>query len=564
MIGALVASFPRKPRLHLKAQKRENLFPNHMSLVNRCQKVCAGARGPGYLESDTLNVYDAATSYFLALMGIYTFRWRLGRLYFGECLTILRTLGLHKPKGQSFTQLGTLPTAVGSHQRSLDSNGTDQHVDNITLEMGRRIFWTMFVSVKSMEQLGANFGELVIPPPTHTEPYPPLPAEVDDFCIYPTHTEPQPAGLVPIISGFNANVRVYCSYNALATMEMAWGIDAIVDWDRQKRVLHESLSRCKDAMTDLPQELTVPTNTFDTPNHQANQGGFYPAFAQPHLGRDPAASLMSPSSRPSTEQSAEERRSSQYEIQKANIYASSLATRSYLVEKYWNLCEAHQRSKSQNPSSMPSSPGAGVTAAGIDGMVPQVPTSHYDMVESEFREERENIVKDLLVVLGSIDQVNMEPNADSFVSLCNLGSKTITDSIADDEDSVNRQYTARSARSAQGPTGDASAGILERLPQDSDEAGTGQPGQQRRRSARGRGCRASDLGRLEGVSDEICATRRLAWFVVSSCFGGACLRRMRMRLFDARYPGAQREFCMRTMAMVQRRNARETTMLFWL
>lgn len=38
------------------------------------------------------------------------------------------------------------------------------------------------------------------------------------------------------------------------------------------------------------------------------------------------------------------------------------------------------------------------------------------MTEHEFREERETIVKDLLVVLSSIQQVNMEPNADSFVS----------------------------------------------------------------------------------------------------------------------------------------------------
>lgn len=412
MIGALVASFPRKPRLHLKAQKRENMFPNHMSLVQRCQKVCAAARGPGYLESDNLNVYDAATSYFLALTGVYTFRWRLGRLYFGECLTILRTLGLHKAKVQSYAQLGSLPTAMGSH-----SNGTDhahEHsVDNITLEMGRRIFWTMFVSLKSMEQLGANFGELVIPPPTHSEPYPPLPAEVDDFCIYPTHTEQQPSGLVPVISGFNANVRVYCSYNTLATMEMAWGIDAIVDWDRQKRVMHESLRRCKEAMSNLPAELSLRTD-IGTPSQQ--NGGFYPAFAlQPHIGRDPAQSLMSPSSRTMTEQNAEERRRTQQEIQKANIYASSLATRSYLVEKYWNLCEAHHRSR-QSPNSLPSSPGAGITAAGIDKMVPQIPSSHYDMIEHEMRDERESIVKDLLTVLGSIDQVNMEPNADSFVS----------------------------------------------------------------------------------------------------------------------------------------------------
>ncbi|KXT02383.1 hypothetical protein AC578_237 [Pseudocercospora eumusae] len=416
MIGALVASFPRKPRLHLKAQKRENMFPNHMSLVQRCQKVCAVARGPGYLESDHLNVYDAATSYFLALTGVYTFRWRLGRLYFGECLTILRTLGLHKAKAQSYARLGSLPTAVGSHSNNNGLENGNNELDNITLEMGRRIFWTMFVSVKSMEQLGASFGELVIPPPTHTEPYPPLPTEVDDFCIYPTHTEQQPAGLVPMIAGFNANVRVYSSYNALATMEMAWGIDAVVDWDRQKRVLHESLRRCKEAMSNLPAEITVQTNG-GTPN-QSN--GFYPAFAQPHLGRDPAQSLMSPSSRVTAEQSPEDRRRSQHEIQKANIYASSLATRSYLVEKYWNLCEAHQRSKQSQPGSLPSSPGIGVMAAGIDSMVPQMPTSHYDMIESEMREERESIVKDLLIVLGSIDQVNMEPNADSFVSHAHL------------------------------------------------------------------------------------------------------------------------------------------------
>lgn len=410
MIGALVASFPRKPRLHLKAQRRENLFPNHMSLVHRCQKVCASARGPGYLESESLNVYDAATSYFLALLGVYTFRWRLGRLYFGECLTILRTLGLHKPKGQTATQLGTLPAAMGSHH---SGNGESGHeIDNITLEMGRRIFWTMFVSVKSMEQLGARFGELIIPPPTHSEPYPPLPAEVDDFCIYPTHTEQQPAGLVPMIAGFNANVRVYSAYNPLATTELAWGIDAVVDWERQKRVLHESLHRCKSAMTGLPEELIVRnTSGFGGPPTTDNNS-FYPGFGHPQFNRDPAQSLMSPSSRSSMEQSPEERRRSQYEVQKANIYASSLATRSYLVDKYWNLCDAHQRARS---SSQPNSPSRGITASGIDGMVPQNGNGQYEPIEVEMRKERESIVRDLLVVLGSIDQVNMEPSADSFV-----------------------------------------------------------------------------------------------------------------------------------------------------
>ena len=229
MIGALVSSFPRKPRLHLKAARKENMFPNHMSLVHRCQQVCALARGPGYLESDNLSVYDAATSYFLGLMGLYTFRYRLGRLYFGECLTIIRTLSLHKAKDLSYTQLGVLPALVGSHNANHDGP-RDQPADNITVEMGRRIFWTVFVGVKTFQQLGASFSELVIPPATPSEPYPPLPAEIDDFCIYPTHNEPQPPGLVPMMAGFNANVKVYRSYDPLATMELAWGIDAVVDW----------------------------------------------------------------------------------------------------------------------------------------------------------------------------------------------------------------------------------------------------------------------------------------------------------------------------------------------
>ena len=412
-MGALVSSFPRKPRLHLKAQRRENLFPNHMSLVNRCQKICSLARGPGYLESDNLSVYDAATSYFLALTGVYTFKWRQGRLYFGECLTILRTLGLHKSKEQTYTRLGSLASAVGSHGADHEGN-REQAVDNITLEMGRRIFWTMFVSVRSMQQLGAEFGELVIATPTSPDPYPPLPAELDDFCIYPTHNDPQPAGLLPMLAGFNANVRVYCSCTPLATMEMAWGVDVVVDWERQKRVLGESLRRCKDSISQLPPQLTVypRAEPYGAPN-QHSRPGLYPNFAHPYMSKDPALSLMSPTHRTDDQQSPEQRREMQHEIQKANIYASSLSTRSYIVEKYWNLRDACDRSRA---SSHPNSPGAGITAVGIDGLVPRPPTSNPDSVDQEMQREREKIVRDLLVVLSSIDEVNMEPNADSFVS----------------------------------------------------------------------------------------------------------------------------------------------------
>jgi hypothetical protein len=43
-----------------------------------------------------------------------------------------------------------------------------------------------------MQQIGGSFGELLIPPPTKTEPYPPLPLEVDDEYIFEQGFHPQP------------------------------------------------------------------------------------------------------------------------------------------------------------------------------------------------------------------------------------------------------------------------------------------------------------------------------------------------------------------------------------
>lgn len=144
MIGALVASFPRKPRLHLKAQHREHLFPNSMSLVDRCHKVAVEARGAGYLDKD-LSVYDAVTSYFLGLAGAYTFQWKQTRLYFGETLTIARVLGAHKLKDPGLLSVGALPAAFGGGVSTFETQ--PQQVDFIRQEIGRRVFWVMFVGI---------------------------------------------------------------------------------------------------------------------------------------------------------------------------------------------------------------------------------------------------------------------------------------------------------------------------------------------------------------------------------------------------------------------------------
>ena len=146
MIAALVASFPRKPRLHLKTQTRRE-YPSHLSLVDKCREVCAQARGPGYLDRPSLNVYDACTSYFLGLTGAYVFQWRQLRLYLAECLTIIRALGLHKAESQGYTYLGSVPSALGSDGPNFDGS-SDFKLDHITEQIGRRVFWTVFVGVR--------------------------------------------------------------------------------------------------------------------------------------------------------------------------------------------------------------------------------------------------------------------------------------------------------------------------------------------------------------------------------------------------------------------------------
>ena len=359
------------------------------------------ARGPGYLDKE-LTIYDAATSYLQGLIGSYTFNWRQCRLYFGECLTISRTIGLHKPIGQTYARSGSLSTIINTNGRDFDG-GQEQGVDFVAQELARRLFWVVFVGVKSMQQLGVSFGELVMPPATPSEPYPPLPLEVDDAYIFPTHIVPQPPGMISELAGFNANVRVYSTYNSLCTMEMAYGIDEIFDWDRQKRVLDQCLRAAKCALDGVPRELMLRPGTGPDEMTQDNQ---YPPPAPeyPELGD------LGQYHSDDVGETPEERRRLQYEIQKANIYASQLGTRSYIVEKYWNLYDAHNSIKSGANSAV-NSPG--IVAAGLDGQLPS--TGTFDMTEQEMAKEREDIIKDLLIVLGMISQVNMEPNGGSFV-----------------------------------------------------------------------------------------------------------------------------------------------------
>ena len=370
MVGCLVASDPRRPRQHLHAQNMSNLFPHSMSLMERCHKIAVEARGPGYLDRD-FTVYDAAISYLQGLTGAYTFHWRQARIYFGQCLTISRVIGLDVARGP-LSSLGTL-------------NGQELAVDMITQELGRRLFWTVFVTIRSLTQIGMSFRELILPPPTSSEPYPPLPLDLDDEHILPSHTNPQRAGLLSEIVGFNFNVRVSLSYMSYSAFEAAYGMDVVQDWEHQSKMLSQCLRQVKSSLDALPPELSLQPGSEPAEPKVEHQylpvgGGGYDNH---HLGQFPEEALKI----------IAERKKVQYEIQKANIYSTQLSVRSYLVEKYWNLHDARR-----------------VTAG--DGLELQ----QDDVLDQEMADERESVVRDLLTLLSTLTQASVELNEHSFVS----------------------------------------------------------------------------------------------------------------------------------------------------
>jgi hypothetical protein len=87
------------------------------------------------------------------------------------------------------------------------------------------------------------------------------------------------------------------------------------------------------------------------------------------------------------------------------------------VEKYWTL-EAVYKDMNAASTETISLNSPGLIASGLDGLLSkQSGPSRYDGIEINITEERETVVKDLLWMLGSISQVNMEPNGASFVSV---------------------------------------------------------------------------------------------------------------------------------------------------
>ena len=422
MIGCLTVSFPRRPRRLLRAHKKTKLFPNMLSLVERCHYVCAEARGTGFFHRD-LTVYDAATSYLVGLASAYIFKLPQGQLYFGECLTILRTLGLHRSINPDTGMVNSPNTSA--------SEKPEPRTNHVLQEMGRRTFWVAYVSAKSMIQLGQQSSDIFVPSAIPVGEYPELPAEVDDCYIFEDRIEEQPREILSELVGFNTNVRIFRSYDPLSIIDVKSASGGFyMDWRAEKDAVRRCLWECKQTTKDIPEELLLPQpcqkgafganqtcSTFDCP--QSRDGiRIAPSESTNLTNMDPSRSLQ-------------ERRNIQCNIQTANIHISHLGTRFHIIDRYWRLCQSYHHTRQPKPNypREPQVPTQDLTLPGIDRIDQMIgPSIDYKRLpylyqdpkdlpnDEEMEKEPVLVLRDLFVFINSIRPVSMEPNGGSIVS----------------------------------------------------------------------------------------------------------------------------------------------------
>ncbi|KAI1494229.1 hypothetical protein F5X96DRAFT_676539 [Biscogniauxia mediterranea] len=382
MIGVLVASFPRSARAHLKAQQSTGLFPTAATMIEHCRTIALDARGARFMLKQEMSVDDAATSYFLGIAAAYTLQWKPCKRFMSETLSFCREIVAQRQRDPPNLEAQVAGLAVDVNEMA------GKPIDHIKDQISKRIFWVMVAGARSMTQLGASMHELPFPPTTTPDPYPEPPLEIDDEFIFVDHIRPQPEGTISLITGFNKNAQTYMTMNELTGVDMCYGMN-FFDWGAQKNILSNALANVKRHADDLPPELQIKVEPA-----QGNMAGLDNAGLQYYPPAFPNAQPANDMRRAFAEEPLR-RRQLQLEIQKANIYVSQLATRSYFVERYLSLRDIH-RSQSN-------------FAENSDDEVK-------DERDAMLLDERELIVQNLLTVLASISQRNMEPNGQSVIN----------------------------------------------------------------------------------------------------------------------------------------------------
>ncbi|KAF9874312.1 hypothetical protein CkaCkLH20_08295 [Colletotrichum karsti] len=451
MIGALVASFPRSARQHLKTQHSTHLFPRAIVMIEKCRDIALDTRGARWSVKQPKTLDDAATSYFLGLAAGYTFEVNRFRYFTSECLALIRELGFHRPKHPN-----ELPT-FGNDNCSPDPLPFHHIKDQI----GKRIFWCLLLGVRSFSQLGASHADLVIAPPTPGLPYPALPENVDDLYIMANEIVFPSESSVTLLTGYRFAIDIYTTMNAIVSVELVYGMSTL-PWPDQRSLLRDALVAAKDIIDRLPSELQL------SGSHEQSSG--FGALDDADLQYVPPAH---PNIQPSNDvrnvikNQPQRRRQLQYEIQKANIYISQLATRSFYVELYFNLRDVHLNDPNKDA---PAGESAEEKAA------KEAEDSEEARVFELMTAERELIVQNLLHVLGSISQRNLEPNGGSLINKVRQVASTLLNDAPErkgpvamkSEEALMRLIDILLKLEGTGPSGNNMAGE-NMTPQDEEE-----------------------------------------------------------------------------------------------
>ncbi|RDA83258.1 hypothetical protein CP532_4497 [Ophiocordyceps camponoti-leonardi (nom. inval.)] len=427
MVAALVASFPRSAREHLKAQHGSQLFPRPVAMVDRCRDVALITRGSRWVLKQPKTLDDTATSYFLGLASAYAGQWNASRYFLAETLTLIRELGFSRPKHP-----GHLPT-FGNDAYSADPLPFNHVKDQI----GKRIFWCLLLGVRSFSQFGASQSttDLVIAPSTPSLPYPAYPDNVDDICVLANEVMHQPEGSVTLLTGFRFAIDIYTTMNGIVSLELAYGMSTL-PWADQRLLLRDGLVAAKSIVDNLPPELQLGSQLGveedgDDDAATADAGLQYvpPGWPNPQPAHDVRAVIKAHPHR---------RRQLQHEIQKANIFVSQLATRAYFVDLYFNLRDVHLSEQQQQQRQEQEDEKEQVEKAQQQddetqeqhqqeeekGEEQEQLSPSEKLLQDEddkemlqlMSQERELLVQNLLTIIGSLSQRNMEPNGAALIS----------------------------------------------------------------------------------------------------------------------------------------------------
>lgn len=273
-----------------------------------------------------------------------------------------------------------------------------------------------------MGPMSSSSRDLVIPPATPNSPYPDWPREVDDAYILPDRILPQPEGTISVLTGFVKCIEIYQTMDDLVRIELAHGISSC-SWEQQKQCLHDSLVKVKSIEPYLPPVLKLDMST--------QAPGNVP-FAPPVPDSLSGASAYQyvPPAYPNTQPNNDvrhlvsaneaEKRYLQFEIQKANTYASLLSTRSHYVERYLSLRDVHRSNQRAEQARATESNGniiyrtAPDTSSSLAAAAMRA-VAERDEIDDMFLAEREEVVHNFFTVVTSIEQRNMEPNGGSLI-----------------------------------------------------------------------------------------------------------------------------------------------------